>query len=1399
MLTHAKSREPKTSGPALASRGRAPPVRPQLQPGLIQRAATLGKRDDACEREAERVAAQVVSGPAPPEPVTKQAAAEVPQRLTETDAESERPGEYLIQPLRETDTGDDPSPRPGFLHRLLGLRRGGRPLPDPIRAEMEGRIGEDFAEVRIHTGPEATELAAEIHARAFTVGRDIVFAGDSFAPGTAQGRQLVAHELTHVVQQRGPRRDSAVAQTAPPAMQRDVSDYLPDLPDVGSIVMGLVRDYAPRIAPILDKGPFDWLADQLAGVFSGVIDKVAALDPGQHVTALVEKFGGMLETATEIIGALITGDCGPMMAALGRMKAMVLEVAGKAWDKTKAFFEPVGAFFSDLWSSISAAGSAAITWIKDFAGDIWSDVEDIASYIWDKTQKIRDYGMGAWDWLSEKLFGPADASKASDGNGVLGLITDKAMDAWDWVKTKTQPVWEPVNEAVETVNELIPPDFVADLGEKMTTFADDVESTADELDQGNSLAENREALKGVLPSLDEIITTVRGVIEGAGTFLADTIGTISGKVTSFMTKLRGNDLISGLAGALSWLETAIDDASGWASDKVGKLFEWYLKAFDFLSPFVKQLIEIVGKVVEIALDILLLPKLLLTKAWELIPECIREPIKTFVIDMVLAQIPIFNQLLKIGNLWNKLQEVAFEILASIFAKGDILKAAWTFFKEMLALIGLPAKLVVQILAKAARAYGMILKNPIGFLINLLKAMKEGFTLFFDNILTHLMNGVVGWLTGAVTAAGLTFPTELTFQAVLDFVLQLLDITVERVLERLEKKIGKEKVDKIRKALDFAEGVWEFIRVVVTEGVGGLWRFIQEKLSNLWSMVLQSTIGWVVEKIITEATIKILSFLDPSGIMAVINSCIAIYRAIETFVQQLKAMLQIVSRVLDGVIGIAKGAIDAAAGFLERAMADSLPVAIAFLADQVGLGDLSDRIREFVEGLREMVNGAIDWLIDKALKLGKGFLQLVESGVDLAKAGVKKLKDWWSARTDFKNAAGEPHEIYIKGEGRNAKVIIESTPTPYATFLKPKSNFTLDTEPKKTAYTKAEATAAELDTAINAAAATPVAKTGAAENPDAADHGPTIQALVNKLGEYTSVFMPGSGKASEKSSTPVWGSPYQNEYGTLATVARLTNQVPPGGSDTSGLSSANWRRINQRANSKTSDASFYIQGHILNDNLGGPGNDWKNLTPLTRSANSLHEKRFESDVKAKVIPKASSGAAPGAVNFVCAANYGRTKNESLARDFETQATSYIQTNFNATDAQQVAEIIRHEHLVPLSMDCTAHKLDDDGKPGAQLVQYRVRNDLGDKETDYHLKDGTPPLDPLHVNLADQAELMTIDGIGAAKADAFLAARAARGANIMTNEQFDTLELNGKPVFTKTMRTKIREQRRLSFKT
>jgi len=79
---------------------------------------------------------------------------------------------------------------------------GGGPLPSGVRAEMEQRLGADFADVRIHTDGAAAASAAAVGAHAYTVGRDVVFGAGQFDPVSSTGRTMLAHELTHVVQQR---------------------------------------------------------------------------------------------------------------------------------------------------------------------------------------------------------------------------------------------------------------------------------------------------------------------------------------------------------------------------------------------------------------------------------------------------------------------------------------------------------------------------------------------------------------------------------------------------------------------------------------------------------------------------------------------------------------------------------------------------------------------------------------------------------------------------------------------------------------------------------------------------------------------------------------------------------------------------------------------------------------------------------------------------------------------------------------------------------------------------------------------------------------------------------------------------------------------------------------------
>lgn len=78
----------------------------------------------------------------------------------------------------------------------------GRPLEEPVRADMEARLGHDFSDVRVHDDGAAHASAASVNAHAYTVGSHVVFQRDAYDPSSAAGQQTLAHELTHVVQQR---------------------------------------------------------------------------------------------------------------------------------------------------------------------------------------------------------------------------------------------------------------------------------------------------------------------------------------------------------------------------------------------------------------------------------------------------------------------------------------------------------------------------------------------------------------------------------------------------------------------------------------------------------------------------------------------------------------------------------------------------------------------------------------------------------------------------------------------------------------------------------------------------------------------------------------------------------------------------------------------------------------------------------------------------------------------------------------------------------------------------------------------------------------------------------------------------------------------------------------------
>jgi hypothetical protein len=107
--------------------------------------------------------------------------------------------------------------QPEMVAEVVRRKGAGSPLGQPARWTLEGFFGADLGHVRVHTDGAAVQLSRELHARAFTVGRDIFFSPGTYQPTSREGQGLLAHELTHVAQQTG----LASAATQRAAVQRD--------------------------------------------------------------------------------------------------------------------------------------------------------------------------------------------------------------------------------------------------------------------------------------------------------------------------------------------------------------------------------------------------------------------------------------------------------------------------------------------------------------------------------------------------------------------------------------------------------------------------------------------------------------------------------------------------------------------------------------------------------------------------------------------------------------------------------------------------------------------------------------------------------------------------------------------------------------------------------------------------------------------------------------------------------------------------------------------------------------------------------------------------------------------------------------------------------------------------
>ncbi|RAV11475.1 DUF4157 domain-containing protein [Paenibacillus contaminans] len=205
-----RAMEVQTRSRSTVSRGEARTSKPTM---WVQAKLTMNQPGDPYEREADRVADQVMQMP------------------SYTSLKSDKLASQILR-KPAGDAMSNLSVPTDFDQVIAGLRTEGAPLQSNSRKFFETRFGTGFDNVRIHAGGRAAGAAALIGARAFTFGTDIVFGNGEYAPQTTDGQRLLAHELTHVLQQG---KSTWLTQTTDGMLQRDSlpedSTRLPADPD----------------------------------------------------------------------------------------------------------------------------------------------------------------------------------------------------------------------------------------------------------------------------------------------------------------------------------------------------------------------------------------------------------------------------------------------------------------------------------------------------------------------------------------------------------------------------------------------------------------------------------------------------------------------------------------------------------------------------------------------------------------------------------------------------------------------------------------------------------------------------------------------------------------------------------------------------------------------------------------------------------------------------------------------------------------------------------------------------------------------------------------------------------------------------------------------------------------
>lgn len=323
----------------------------------------------------------------------------------------------------------------------------------------------------------------------------------------------------------------------------------------------------------------------------------------------------------------------------------------------------------------------------------------------------------------------------------------------------------------------------------------------------------------------------------------------------------------------------------------------------------------------------------------------------------------------IANIDKKIEKMKEEMSGFLSKMGDLLvDAALKFFKWALEAAGHSADEIMGILNKGKAVLTAVVSDPIQFLKNLAAAVGGGVKNFGANIMKHLGEGFMNWLTGQLNSLPIQLPEKFDLKGIVSLTLQVLGLTYASLRSKLSNKVGEDKVQ-------MAETGVEMMMEVKEKGPIAMYDMMADKADSIKNEFIEGAKEWAITNMIKQGLIRLATMINPAG--AIVQAVLGIYNGVIFLVNNWDRILAFVNSVFDSIAAIASGALGQASAFIEKTMAQTIPLILDFIAQQLNLSGIAERITKIIHRIRkpidQVIDKVIDWITKKVKQLADKLL------------------------------------------------------------------------------------------------------------------------------------------------------------------------------------------------------------------------------------------------------------------------------------------------------------------------------------------------------------------------------------------------------------------------------------------